>query len=380
MNKPILLLLLLLFILPGCGSKETENVNAVVTVKPSLKEKFKKDFYIGAAINGLIIDQTDTSSLKVLKREFNSITAENDMKWMNIHPKRDTFNFKKADQFIALAEEEGMHTLGHTLVWHSQLARYVYEVKDSAEMAAILKEHISEIVGKYKGRINSWDVVNEALNEDGTLRESVFLKVMGPGFIDLAFKLAAEADPEAELIYNDYNLWKPEKRDGVVRLVKELQSNGTKIDGVGMQAHWNLKEPSLEDVENSILAYSDLGVKVMFTELDITVLPNPWDLEGAGVEQNFSKFERDSIMNPFPEQLPDSMQVKLAKRYEDIFNLFVKHSDKISRVTFWGIDDGKSWLNNWPIRGRTNYPLLFDRNLEPKMAYESVMELKTKTH
>jgi endo-1,4-beta-xylanase len=175
------------------------------------------------------------------------------------------------------------------------------------------------------------------------------------------------------LIYNDYNLWKPEKRAGVVRLVKQLQANNVKIDAVGMQGHWNLTEPTLEEIEKSILAYHELGVQVLITELDITVLPNPWDLEGAEISQNF---EGSATMNPYPEQLPDSVQHQLALRYQDIFKLFLKHRDKIDRVTFWGVNDGGSWLNGWPIRGRTNYPLLFDRDYLPKSAYDSIMALK----
>ena len=342
----------------------------------TLKSAFSNDFFIGSAVNDNHINGKDTLALQLIEKEFNTLTPENIMKWMNIHPEENTFNYNMSDQYVALGEKNNMHIVGHTLVWHSQLAPYINTISDSATMADNLKSHINTIVGKYKGRIHSWDVVNEALNEDGTLRESVFLKVMGKDYINYAFQLAALADPAAELNYNDYNLWKPEKRAGVVQLVKDLQAKGTKIDGVGMQAHWSLEGPSLEDIENSIIAYSDLGVKVMFTELDVTVLPNPWDLNGAAVEQSYEQFEGDPKMNPYPNTLPDSIQNKLAKRYEDIFNLFLKHKDKISRVTFWGVHDGQSWLNDWPIKGRTNHPLLFDRKLNPKKAYQQIIELK----
>lgn len=340
---------------------------------PALKTAFADDFLMGVAVNARVIREKDTLALKTVLKEFNAISPENDMKWANIHPKIDSFSFGTADAYVALGNRNNMHVLGHTLVWHSQLAEYMNEMKDSLEMAAHLAHHITTIVSRYKGKIASWDVVNEALNEDGTLRETVFLDVLGARYIENAFTWAALADPDAQLIYNDYNLWKPEKRAGVVRLVKQLQANNVKIDAVGMQGHWNLTEPTLEEIEKSILAYHELGVQVLITELDITVLPNPWDLEGAEISQNF---EGSATMNPYPEQLPDSVQHQLALRYQDIFKLFLKHRDKIDRITFWGVNDGGSWLNGWPIRGRTNYPLLFDRDYLPKSAYDSIMALK----
>ena len=177
------------------------------------------------------------------------------------------------------------------------------------------------------------------------------------------------------MTYNDYNLCNPKKREGALRLIKDLQESGTKIDAVGIQAHWQLNSPSLEEIEKSIIAYHNLGVKVMFTELDVSPLPNPWELVGAVVEQDFKKLEGDPTMNPYPVELPEDIQIKLADRYENIFKLFLKHKDKISRVTFWGLTDKHSWLNNFPIRGRTNYPLLFDRNYQPKKAYKRILKI-----
>lgn len=201
---------------------------------------------------------------------------------------------------------------------------------------------------------------------------------MGENYIEEVFRITEKADPDADLIYNDYNLYKPEKRAAVLKMVKNFKSNGTKINGVGVQAHWDLKSPSLEEIEQIILDIHAEGVSVSFTELDISVLPNPWEMVGAEVTQNFSKFEGDPKMNPYPNGLPDAVQEKLAKRYQDIFNLFVKHSDKINRVTFWGVMDKHSWLNDWPIKGRTNYPLLFDRDYQPKVAYERLLGVNTK--
>jgi len=376
-SKSFVLLLMIVLVF-SCQSKKEEKKKEKDVEVATLKSSFSNDFYIGSALNDGHIDGTDTLGIELVKNQFNTITPENIMKWMYIHPQRDTFYFDTSDKYVALGQNNNMHVVGHALVWHSQLADWMNQVKDSTEMAMVFKKHISTIVSHYKGKIDAWDVVNEALNEDGTLRESNFYKVMGDSYLELAFKEAAKADPDAELIYNDYNLWKPEKRAGVVRLVKRLQESGAKIDGVGMQAHWSLLGPSIEDIENSIIAYSELGVKVLFTELDVTVLPNPWDLNGAAVEQSYEQFEGDPKMNPYPNGMPDSVQVKLANRYEDIFKLFLKHKEKISRVTFWGVQDGQSWLNGWPIKGRTNHPLLFDREYIPKKAHKAVIDLKEK--
>ncbi|MBF4472652.1 endo-1,4-beta-xylanase [Flavobacterium sp. HJJ] len=361
------ILLGVLFISGICNSQNTK------TAQASLKNSFKGDFYIGTALNVSQIEEKDAKADALIRKEFNAITAENIMKSMFVHPSKDKYDFAMTEKFVAYGEKNKMFIHGHTLIWHSQLARWMSEIKDSTEMKAFMKDHITTIVSKFKGRINSWDVVNEALNEDGTYRKSVFLNTLGESYLADAFKLAAQADPKVDLYYNDYNICEPKKREGAIKLVKYIKANGGKIDGVGIQGHWRLDSPSLEEIEKSILAYSELGVKVAFTELDITVLPNPWDLQGADVNQSF---EGSAKMNPYPKTLPDSIQNKLAERYASIFKLFLKHKDKISRVTFWGVHDGQSWLNDWPIKGRTNYPLLFDTNLKPKKAYNSVMQLK----
>lgn len=341
----------------------------------SLKDAYKDDFYIGTALSAGQIEVKSAKEDSLIRKEFNAITAENIMKSMYIHPQKDKYDFALADKFVAYGEKNKMFVHGHTLIWHSQLAPWMEKIADSTEMKAFMADHINTIVSKYKGKIGSWDVVNEALNEDGTLRQSVFLKTLGEKYLIDAFKLAAKADPKAELYYNDYNIEEPAKRAGAIALIKKIKAAGGKVDGVGIQGHWRLNSPSLEEIEKSILEYSALGIKVAFTELDITVLPNPWDLKGADINQ---KFEGNEKMNPYPKALPDSIQNKLAERYEGIFKLFLKHKDKISRVTFWGVHDGQSWLNDWPIKGRTNYPLPFDADLKHKKAYNSILRLKAK--
>ncbi|WP_282086298.1 endo-1,4-beta-xylanase [Aquimarina algiphila] len=368
----------------ACNSSKKETVVSesdtkknIPQTKPSLKNNFNNDFLIGAALNTSQIKETDTNAVTLIAKEFNSITPENDMKWEQIHPKENEYFFDVADAYVVFGKKHNMHIVGHTLLWHSQLAPWVNEIKDKKKLEHHIEKHINTVVGRYKGKIHSWDVVNEALNEDGSPRESLFYNVFGnESYLELAFRLAEKVDPEAQLIYNDYNLWKPEKRKGVIRIVENLKSKGIKIDAVGMQAHWSVEGPSIEDIENSIIAYSELGVKVMFTELDVTALPNPWELNGAAVEQSYERYEGDLKMDPYRNGLTDEAKEKITKRYEDIFKLFLKHRDKISRVTFWGVTDGQSWLNNWPIKGRTNYPLLFDRAFQPKEVYHNVLALK----
>jgi endo-1,4-beta-xylanase len=376
--KKIIVAILFFFTSICCSNKTHEHTHSKKQTS-SLKNTFHNDFFIGAAINQNQILEQDSIAKLLLKKEFNSITSENNLKWMYIEPSPNNFNFVISDKFVALGEKNNMYIVGHTLVWHSQIADYMNEITDSVRMANYMESHIRALVGRYKNRIHSWDVVNEALNEDGSLRESIFYSLLGEEYIENAFRLAAEVDPKAELTYNDYNLCKPSKREGVIKLVQNIQKNGAKIDAVGIQAHWNLNNPPLDEIEKTILAFSKLGVKVMFTELDVSVLPNPWELEGVDENQNFQQFEGNTKMNPYSLKLPDSIQVQLTKRYEQIFALFLKHQEKISRVTFWGISDKQSWLNNWPIKGRTNYPLLFDREYQKKDAYMGIINQKKQT-
>jgi endo-1,4-beta-xylanase len=343
--------------------------------KASLKNSFKNYFLIGAAINAAQIEEKEPNAAILIPQQFNSITPENIMKCEVIHPQWDKYNFDLADKYVAYGKKNKMFIVGHTLVWHSQLSPFINNIQSSDSLMMFMTNHINTVAGRYAGKVNSWDVVNEALNEDGTLRKSIFLEKLGEDYLRKAFELAAKADPKAELYYNDYNIEQPKKRAGAIKLIKKIQASGTKIDGVGIQAHWSINGPPLQDIENSIIEFSALGLKISFTELDLTVLPNPWDLKGADVNQNF---EGSPFMNPYLNGLPDSLQRKLAKGYEDLFKLFIKYKNKIERVTFWGVNDGQSWLNGWPIKGRTNYPLLFDSNFKPKLAYKKVMALVPK--
>lgn len=340
----------------------------------SLKEVFRDDFLIGAALNESQIFGRESGSKELIPKQFNAVTPENIMKAEVIHPQWDVYNFGPADKLVEFAAANNIKVNGHTLVWHSQLSPFAYRIQDVDSFRTYFRDHIAAVAGRYKGKLASWDVVNEALNEDGTMRNSIFLKLLGEDFVTEAFRLAAAADPTAELYYNDYNNEQPEKRAGCIRLIKKIQVAGVRIDGVGIQGHWHLGKIPLKEIEESILEYSALGLKVSFTELDVEVLPR--NFSGADISQ---RMKSDPTMNPYTNGLPDSIQQQLAKDYQALFNLFLKHRDKIDRVTFWGVHDGQSWLNGWPIPGRTNYPLLFDRNFQPKPAFHRVVETKTKS-
>jgi len=314
----------------------------------------------------------------IIEKHSNTITPENALKWESLHRQPDEFSFEAADKFVEFGEKRGMKIIGHTLVWHSQTPRWVFQDEEGNPASRELllermRHHIQTVAGRYKGRIHGWDVVNEALNEDGTLRQSPWLRIIGEGYLVKAFQFAHEADPEAELYYNDYSLHRPEKRAGAVKLIKILQDAGVRVDAIiGMQAHYRLETPELEIIEDSVKAYIETGLNVMFTELDIKAIPTP----GPGTADiSQTRSGGDTRWNPYPDGFPDDVQHQLANRYAAIFKMLLSHREKVTRVTFWGVTDRTLWLNNFPIRGRTDYPLLFGRDRHPKPAFWSVVNL-----
>jgi len=342
----------------------------------NLKDALKGKFYIGTALNTSQITEKDTAACLVVKEQFSAIVAENCMKSGPLQPKEGVFDFTLADQFVSFGEKYNKFITGHTLIWHAQAPRWFF--KDSTGndvsrevLVERIKKHIYTVVGRYKGRVKGWDVVNEAIEDDGSYRKSKFYQILGEDFIKLAFQFAHEADPDAELYYNDYSEAVPEKRNGIVAMVKKLKEQGIKIDGIGMQTHVGLDYPDLKEYEKSIEAFGALGVKVMATEMDISVLPMPDQKVGADISANF---EYKKKLNPYTESLPDSVNTAFENRYLDFFKLFLKHRDVVSRVTTWGVNDGNTWKNNWPVRGRTDYPLLFDRKNQPKSVVQKIIE------
>jgi len=308
------------------------------------------------------------------------------LKWAEVHPEPGKYNFEPVDKYVEFGEKHGMFIVGHTLVWHNQTPDWAFagvdgKLLDRETALARIKEHIETVVGRYKGRIQGWDVVNEAIDDKGKLRSGPvgppqnrgepWHAAIGDDYIEKAFEYAHAADPDAELYYNDFNEWHPAKIAAISQLVTALKAKGIRIDGLGLQGHWGMDYPKLDEIDHMLTEYGKLGVKLMITELDINVLPDPNQARGADITR---RERRRRELDPYPDELPEEMQRKLAARYAEIFTLFRKHRDKIDRVTFWGVHDGQSWLNYWPTR-RKSYPLLFDRQLRPKPAFEAVIEV-----
>jgi endo-1,4-beta-xylanase len=331
----------------------------------ALKELVPKAWLIGAAINQNQSDGRDTAGADLVSRQFNSITPENLLKFQSVQPQPGAFTFDAQDRYVAFGRDRGMTVIGHTLVWHSQTPAWVWAgsdggLADRTTMLDRMRTHITTVVGRYKGRIRGWDVVNEALNDDGTLRDSPWRRGIGDDYIAKAFEFANRADPGAELYYNDYNLaTRPEKRAGAVRIIRDLRQRGLRIDAVGEQGHWRLNAPAVADIEAAIRELRATGLHVMITELDVNLLPAAPVTRGQPPSPE---------SNPYVNGLPDDVQQALARYYADAFRVFLAHRDDITRVTFWGVSDGDSWLN----RGRVNHPLLWDRQHRPKAAFDAV--------
>ena len=330
----------------------------------ALKDLMPKGMVIGVALNQRQSDGVDTAAVKIVTKHFNQISPENLLKFQPVHPAADRYAFEAQDRYVQFGLDRHMQVVGHNLVWHSQTPAWVFQGADGRPadrdtLLARMRDHILTVVGRYKGRIHGWDVVNEAIDEDGSLRKRPWRDGIGDDYIAKAFEFAREADPNAELYYNEFNLEKPAKRAGVIKLVRDLQARKLRIDGIGNQAHWRLDTPTVDEIDGTLVELHGTGLKVMFSELDINLLPNT--PRGAD----------PATANPYPDRLPDEMQQQLARRYADVFGVFVKHRDAVTRVTFWGLSDADSWLN----RGRMNYPLLWDRQRQPKPAFAAVVEV-----
>ena len=352
------------------------NLNSQTTLKESLKGQF----LIGVAMDSTQIVNPNGKDAKIIASNFNSIVAENCMKSVEIQPKEGVFDFTLADKMIEFGEKNNQFVVGHCLIWHSQLPNWFCADENGNNVSADLlkkrmRDHIYTVVSRYKGRVHGWDVVNEAIEDNGDLRNSRFYQILGEEYIELAFKYAHEADPDAELYYNDYSMSKREKYRTAIRIVNNLKNKGIRIDGVGMQGHMDLKHPTIDDYENAIIDISATGAKVMITELDISPLPNPFDRDVAEISK---KAEYKDYMDPYKKGLPTKVVTQWNDRVMSMFDLFLKHSDKIGRVTFWGLTDKQSWKNDFPIKGRTDYAVFYDRKSEPKDVLKMIISAAEK--
>lgn len=367
MKQVLVFVLSLLFFFQYCSnSKQIGSSSNAAGAKEGLKDHFKEYFTIGVAVSPQSL-KTDEAGLII--QEFNSMTAENAMKMGPIHPYEKAYNWAGGDSIAAFAKRNSMKLRGHTLCWHNQTPRWLFT--DSATGIQVtkevllqrLKDHITTVVSRYKGTIYAWDVVNEAIsdNKDEYFRPSLFYQICGEEFIAKAFQWAHEADPNALLFYNDYNEINSVKREKIIRMVKDLKAKGVPIHGVGLQGHWAINEPSRVQLEQTLKDFSELGLPLHITELDISVYPK---------EHN----ARERKAQDYDTVFTAEKELKQIEVYSYCFELFKKYKKNISSVTFWNISDRRSWLDNFPVRGRKDYPLLFDAQLKPKKAYWEIVK------
>jgi endo-1,4-beta-xylanase len=351
--------------------------------RPALKDVFKDAFRMGVSVGGGVVSGKDAASRELVLRHFNTVTIENAMKAQPLNPQPGVWNWGPADAFVQFGEAHQMFIVGHTLVWHNQTPAWFFQDasgKPNTPEGQIerMRQHIEAVAGRYKGRVHAWDVVNEVIDNDGSYRPTTWVNAVGNGdeLVKAAFRFASQYAPDTELYYNDFNAWRPAKRDGIVRMVRMLQAEGIRIDGIGMQGHWGLNFPRNEYIEQAIDAYAALGVKVMITELDVDVLPLTREGQVIGQVMSDPQFqleEFEAYLDPYRGGVPEDVEQRITARWAELFRIFHGRRDKIDRVTLWGAHDGLSWKNNYPVPGRMNYPLLFGRDRQPKPAFDAVV-------
>lgn len=366
-NRGIFWLLIVGSVLLGnvnIGQAQVKQSAAKVQTEKGLKDYYQNFFSIGVAVSGRNLTGPDA---KLILAQFNSITPENCMKMEVIHPEENRYDWVEADKIADFARTHGLKMRGHTLCWHEQTPPWLF--KDSKGnrvtknvLLQRLKDLIFKVVGRYKDRIYAWDVVNEAIDDSAQnfIRKSEWYKICGEEYIAKAFEYAHQADPKALLFYNDYNAERPEKVERIYRLLKRLVDAKVPIHGVGLQGHWSIFEPSEKELRDAIVKYSSLGLKVQFTELDMSIYP--WE-----------KFRRERRQGESDALTPELAQ-KQIDQYKMIFKVFRDYKDVINGVTFWNISDKYTWLDNYPVAGRKNYPLLFDQKRKPKKAFWEVVK------
>ena len=340
----------------------------------SLRKAAAGRFLMGVSVNQS--DLEDDASRSLLLRQFNVITPENCMKPQSLQPKEGEFHFGQSDLLVDFAKTNELQVVGHCLLWakDDRTSQWMMINEDRpVERDVLLKrieDHIEKVVTRYAEHVSMWDVVNEAINDSGEklYRDSVYTRLTGDEFIELAFRTARKHDPSALLIYNDYDCHRPHKREKLIRFLTEMKQRNIPIDAYGIQGHLSLGDDSVDQLRITFDQLRKIGMKVVITELDIDVVGRDawWADQG-------SQRERLRHYNPYPDACPDELLQKQSEQYAALFRLFVENSDIIERVSFWNLHDGRSWLNDFPWR-RTNYPLLFDRGRNPKPAYDAVLK------
>ncbi|MEZ4810087.1 MAG: endo-1,4-beta-xylanase [Allomuricauda sp.] len=330
-----------------------------------LKEYYKDYFPIGVAVSPRSLQG---ESANLILKHFNSMTPENVMKMGPIHPEKERYNWQFADEIVDFAQKNHLLLRGHALCWHNQAGDWIFKDDDRNQVTKEvflqrLKEHITTVVGRYKGKIYAWDVVNEAVSdkEGEFLRNSEWYKICGADYIIKAFEYAHEVDPDMKLFYNDYSAVRPSKRDKIYKLVRMIQDAGVPIHGVGIQGHFSIYEPTEQELRDALELYASLGVEVQITELDVSVY-----------QKEHSR--RDSLPKDKDDAFKPEQEHRQIEQYDMLFRVFREYKETLTGVTFWNVSDQHSWLDNFPVHGRKNYPLLFDEDLKPKKAYYRVVE------
>ncbi len=361
--------------LTSCEEQEPEN-------PPSLSQAFSGLFLIGGALSDNMLRNGNDPGYEVVEKHFNTLTPENCMKWSRMNPEPGEYHFELTDQFVDYAAKRNIPIVGHTLFWHSQTPAWVFQDENGNDLSreALLqrmRERAILLTERWGEHIKYWDVVNESILGDGSWRKSRYQQIIGDDFTEQAFRIASEVLPaNAQLLYNDYSMTEVGRRDAVVAMVKDFKAKGIRIDGIGMQGHWSMDYPDTKDIAEAIQAYASTGVKVHITELDLDLIGRE-HFFGANVD--IKKIEASPENNPYPDGvLPASEEHRFALRYAELFEMLVEQSQHIERVTFWGVSDKTSWLNNFPVRGRTNFALLFDRKFKAKPAFYRVIETAKK--
>ncbi|MBC2607443.1 endo-1,4-beta-xylanase [Pelagicoccus albus] len=344
----------------------------------SLKDTFASTFQMGTALDHTFLENLENPAFDIVETHFQILTATNAMKWEPTQPENGKFDFTQADTLVRYAKEGGFEMVGHTLFWHSQAPDWIFEDENGEEvdretLLERMRDRARMMAARYGDFVKIWDVVNESIENDGSWRESKFHKIIGDDFTEQGFRIAMEELPaDAKLLYNDYGMTNAGRRDAVVRMVKDFQAKGVRIDGIGMQGHWGMDYPSTEDLEASLDAFASTGLPIHITELDVDFLGKD-NLAGANIGRK--KLVANSQNNLYPSGvLPAEEEERFAERYGEIFEILVRNAEKIDRVTFWGVTDKDSWLNNFPVRGRTNFSLLFNRANEARPALKAVVE------
>jgi GH35 family endo-1,4-beta-xylanase len=337
----------------------------------SLKEAVGDRFKVGVGVGHDVLRNPEDVAL--IQQHFEILTPENCMKPQAVCPAEDEWNFETADQFADFARTNRLEIVGHCLVWAKDDRTDQWMMHDNGKpvsretLLRRIKTHVDTVVQRYADVATMWDVVNEAIN-DGLLRDSVYSRTTGMEFIVAAFKAARAEDPDALLIYNDYNCHKPGEREKLLELLTKLKKLGAPVDAYGMQGHFELGDDSIPQLRETFAELRKLGIKVVVSELDIDVVTRSrWWAEGGKYREELVSYD------PYKDGLPEEIQQKQAEQYVELFRLFDENHDIIARVSFWNLHDGQSWLNDFPWR-RVNYPLLFDRQRKPKPVFDAVFQ------